>query len=143
MGRMTYYSPLLLGMVLVFVLNESVRAAFPLAEAWRQWLYVTAGALAVGLECQLLMVAAQGAFAQVLPVPFGKSVRGRGAVLAGWLFFASSTLGAAAWLLGGAGARMAMMVLIVLSLVALGGSVAAYVWNLPAALVDFGADERR
>ncbi|HPM23412.1 MAG TPA: hypothetical protein PLP66_05865, partial [Phycisphaerae bacterium] len=76
MGRATYYSPLWLGALLVLALNEPLRVGLTLPDA-TEWLIVAALAIAAGLQSQVLLVGAQGAFAQVLPVPWGRSVRGR------------------------------------------------------------------
>ena len=141
MGRWTYYSPLVLGVLLVLVLNESLRALLTLPD-WLEWLVVAGAALAVGIQCQVLMIGAQGAFAQVLPVPIGKSIRGGAAILAGWLFIAWVFLSAVTVLLGIETVTQAAVAVGILSLGALGSAIVVYVWNLPAAIADFGADER-
>ena len=142
MGRWTYYSPLWLGVLLVLALNDSLRASMPAWEPWLAWLVVVAAAVVVGLQCQVFLIGAQGAFAQVLPVPWGKSIRGGAAVLAGWLLIAWVGLLAVTVLVGSQDVTTAVIVLGVASLAALGGALAVYVWNIPAAVADFG-DERR
>ncbi len=142
MGRFGYYSPLWAGALLVVLLNDTLRAALP--TAWSdgvRWLAVVGAALAAGIQSQVLMFGAQGAFAQVLPVPFGKSIRGGGAVAAGWLLIAWVVLSAVTVLLGVEEVTQAAVVLGLLSLLALAAAIAVYAWNLPAAVADFGESD--
>ena len=142
MGRWTYYSPLWLGPLLVLALNESLRELVPRWEPWAQWLLVAVVAVVVGLQCQVLLIGAQGAFAQVLPAPRGRSVRGGGAMLAGGLLIAWVGLSGVTVLLSCEAVTTAAIVLGVLSLAALAGALTAYAWNLPAAVADFGREGR-
>jgi hypothetical protein len=141
MSRWTYYSPLWLGALLVLLMNDSLRTLLPRMEPWATWLIVAGVAAAVGMQCQLVMVGAQGAFAQVLPVPRGRSIRGRGAVVGGWLLIAWAGLSGVAAFLAVESVTWAATMIGVLSLVALGGVLAAYAWCLPAAQADFADDE--
>ena len=143
MGRWTYYSPLWLGALLVLLMNESVRAQLPKAEPWVQWLAVAGLAVVFALQCQVLMIGAQGAFAQVLPVPGGKSIRGRAAVVTGGLLIAWFGLVGVTVLLGYEEVTTAATVLGVLSLASLGGAIVVYVWSLPIAVADFELERRR
>ncbi|MBP7746843.1 MAG: hypothetical protein KA383_12000 [Phycisphaerae bacterium] len=142
MGRATYYSPLWLGALLVLALNEPLRVGLTLPDA-TEWLIVAALAIAAGLQSQVLLVGAQGAFAQVLPVPWGRSVRGRSAALAGWLLIAWVWLSVVTVMLGFETVTQAALVVGVLSLAALAGALIVYIWNIPAAVRDFATDERR
>jgi hypothetical protein len=143
MGRWTYYSPLVLGMLLVVAMNESLRAMLTMPD-WQEWLIVVGVAAVVGIQCQILMIGAQGAFAQVLPVPMGRSIRGGAAMLAGWLLIAWVVLSAVTVLLGFEAVTQAAVVVGILSLAALVGMVVVYVWSLPAAITDFrNASHRR
>lgn len=142
MGRWTYYSPIALGALLVIVMNDSLRAALPSLEPWTHWLVVVGVALAAGLQSQVLMIGAQGAFAQVLPVPWGKSIRGGGAATAGWLLILWVVLSGVTVLLAAEAVTRAAMVLGVASLAALAAALVVYVWNIPAAVADFGREER-
>ncbi len=142
MNRWTYYSPLAVGALLVLAMNDSIRAALTLPD-WEEWLIVLAAAVAVGLQCQVLMFGAQGAFAQVLPVPWGKSFRGTGAALAGWLLIAWVGLSATTALLSFEQVTTAALVVGALSLAALAAAVVTYIWNIPAAVPDFGNRESR
>ena len=62
--------------------------------------------------------------------------------LAGWLLIAWVGLSATTVLLGYEAVTGAATVLGVLSLVALGGALVIYVWNIPAAQRDFAAGGR-
>lgn len=137
MGRWTYYSPLWLGPLLVLALNDSIRAQWPGAEMWAQWSLVALTAVSSALACQLLMIGAQGAFAQVVPVPWGRSIRGGPAMLVGWLLIASITLGATSAMFSLEGTTTLTIALGVISLAALLTAGAAYAWNIPAAVTDF------
>lgn len=140
MGRWTYYAPLWLGILVILSLNDAIRRSLSTLEPWQQWVIVFCGAIAGGLHCQLLMLGSQGAFAQVLPVPGGRSIRGTPAVAAGWLLIAWFVLGIATLLLLLEGVSSAALVAAALSGAALLAAAAIYAWNLPAAVVDFGAE---
>jgi hypothetical protein len=140
MERWAYYSPLWLGALLVLALNDALRAALPLMPPWASWLVVAGVAVLAGLQAQVLLVGAQGAFAQVLPVPRGRSIRGGAAAAGGWLLIAWVLLSGVTVLLGGEAVTEAAIVLGILSLVALGGAIVIYAWNIPAAIADFGSE---
>lgn len=142
MGAWAYYSPLWLGALLVLALNESIRALVPTLSPGQQALVVAAAAAVVGLECQLLMVGAQGVFAQVLPVPRGRSIRGGGARLAGGLLIAALGFGDVAALLGYEGLFWPATVLAAVALAAGAGAAVVYIWETPAAAADFRTDGR-
>ncbi len=142
MGPWAYYSPLWLGALVVLALNDALRASLPPMEPWVRWLVVAGVAVAAGVQSQVLMIGAQGAFAQVLPVPRGRSIRGGAAAGAGWLLIAWVVLSGVMVLLGYEAVTQAAVVLGVLSLGALAGAAVVYVWSIPAAVADFG-DRRR
>lgn len=83
MGPLAYYAPLWLGTLLtaalVAVSHSELAELAPLHRAL--WLLVYP--VATGLWAQTAMIGAQGVFAQVLPAPGGRSIRGPSAVLAG------------------------------------------------------------
>lgn len=137
MGRWTYYSPLLLGAFLVIAMNDALRKLMPAWTVQLQWLVVIGIAILVGLHTQVLMVGAQGAFAQVLPVPGGRSIRGGSAMLSGWLLIAWCGLSAVTVLLGYEAISTAAQILGFLSLAALAGALGVYFWALPTAVADF------
>jgi hypothetical protein len=142
MERWTYYSPLWLGALLVLALNDALRSALPVMAPWASWLIVAGVAVLAGVQCQVLMVGAQGAFAQVLPVPRGRSIRGGAAAAGGWLLMAWVLLSGVTVLLGCERVTEAAVIVGVLSLAVLGGAAVIYAWHIPAAMADFG-DERR
>ena len=142
MGRWTYYSPLWLGAALSLVIMLTYRQFLPELSDWLLALVVAGACVLIGLVCQLVIVAVQGAFAQVLPVPGGRSVRGRGAVVCGWLLMAAIACGVVAgalWI--EEGMWLASLVLAVLGLGLLCGAVITYLWCWPLAVRDF-AEER-
>jgi len=145
MGVWTYYSPLWMGPAVVLLLNKLFRAAFPPMELAGEWAFLGAVGVVVALLGQLLMVGAQGAFAQVVPVPLGKSVRGRGAVVVGGLVVLAVAL------LGFAGLRLLLRGEAgfddALRWAAVGGAVlvaalVVYGWLWPMAVADFRRGER-
>ena len=97
-------------------------------------------ALGAGLVCQLVLLGTQGAFAQVLPVPGGRSIRGPAAVFTGAaLLFALGCGGAAAVLGLEQVGLFASLLTVVSGLLAL-TAIATYVWCWPAALRDFAEE---
>jgi len=139
-GRWTYYAPLWLGTLLAAGLYGANLAQLP---PWPVWVHVVAivvGAPLVGLGLQLGLIGAQGAFAQVLPVPWGRSIRGGGAVLAGSLLLVWFALGLICALLRSEGLVVAALVVGALALASLVAAVIVYVWHLPAAVRDFGSE---
>jgi len=136
----TYYSPLLFGALLVVALNDALRATLPPLEPWQTWLIVAGVALAAAIQSQVLMIGTQGAFAQVLPVPLGRSIRGGAAATGGWLLIAWVALSSVAALLGFERVTRAAVVVGVLGVAALVGALVTYIWNIPAAQRDFAAD---
>ncbi len=141
MSAWTYYSPLVFGALLVVALNDALRSALPPLEPWQTWLVVAGVALAAALQSQVLLIGAQGAFAQVLPVPLGRSLRGGGAAGAGWLLIAWVGLSGVTVLLGFEQVTRGAVAVGVLSLAALAGALVTYVWNIPAAQRDFARTE--
>ncbi len=93
--------------------------------------------LAAGLACQLVMIGVQGAFAQVLPVPVGKSIRGRGAVITGSLILAASVASAASCVIAMDEVTRAAVVIGVIGAALVLCASGAYVWCLPTAASDF------
>jgi hypothetical protein len=137
MGAWAYYSPLGLGLLVTLVLHETVRAHAPAMPAWAEWPFVVGVALVVGLLCQLMMIGVQGAFAQVLPVPIGRSIRGRAAEVGGCLIMGCVALAVVAVLLGVDELNLAALVVGVLSGVSGAGALITYIWCWPTALRDF------
>ena len=141
MGPLAYYSPLAIGTVLAALLLATYRQHLPVMPGWQLALLAVAICAGAGLACQLLMVAAQGAFAQVLPAPGGRSIRGGGAVLAGWLLLIGLLFGFAAALLVAQGMILPADIAGAISLACLIATAITYIWCWPAAVRDF-ADDR-
>lgn len=140
MNRWTYYMPLMAGIVLVCLLNNIVRELLPVAQPWLQWTVVAGVAIAAGLLGQAVLIGSQGVFAQVLPVPGGRSIRGGGAQAAGWLLLSGLLLLCATAVLWH---EMIVVAAIGVGILATIGLIAAgliYLWNLPAAIRDFAED---
>lgn len=142
MGPWTYYSPLWLGALLVLAINDMIRAAY-LHPDWLEWLIVAGWAVVSGVALQVLFVGAQGVFAQVIPVPLGKSIRGGAGAGIGWALIAGILLLAVAGLLFREGVSRAAWVLLAVSVISFGTAIVLYVWNVPAAVRDFGDGRRR
>lgn len=142
MGRWTYYSPLLLGAFLVLAMYDALRDLMPAWSPQLQWATIIGIAIVAGLHTQVLMVGAQGAFAQVLPVPGGRSIRGGAAVAAGWLLIAWCGLSAVTVLLGYEAISRAAQILGALSLATLVGALGVYFWSLPTADDEFREQRR-
>lgn len=140
MGRMTYYSPILLGFVVVLMLNPTIRENAPHMSSSLIWPFVIAIGLLAGLACQLVMVGAQGIFAQVLPVPGGRSIRGGGAYWGGWCIIKAIIHGCIALLLGFDELKVAASVFLGLAIASAATAIAIYGWSWPTAIRDF-ADE--
>ena len=90
------------------------------------------------------MVGAQGAFAQVLPAPGGRSIRGRIAVVSGGLILATLLLALIAAVLFKDKTEDLRTVARVIGAGAMGTAVSAliaYFWGMPAAVADFGGKD--
>jgi biotin transporter BioY len=96
----------------------------------------------VGIQCQLVLISAQGLFAQVLPVPRGRSIRGSGAMAGGGFLLGWVVFSVVAVLLRSEEMRGAPVVLGVISLACLAGAVVTYVWCWPTAVRDFDSRAR-
>lgn len=140
MGMWTYFSPLILGTLITAAVIWTSYAPLRVEPAAIRTLWSLAYAIPVGVACQFLMVAAQGAFAQVLPVPVGRSIRGRAATSAGVLMLATVVLGGTAALLFSEGLQTAFYAVGAGAVASLLVALVIYVWNLPAAARDFGGE---
>lgn len=137
MGRFTYYSPIFLGIAFALLSRDLYEMAIPPEPAWQHHLIVGMVAASVGLLLQVLLIGAQGAFAQVLPAPGGRSIRGSGAVGGGWLLLLACGLGIASGLLSWEGLSTVGTILATASAAALAGFAVVYVWCWPTAQRDF------
>ncbi len=142
MSRMTYFSPAMIGAAFAAMMLATYWERLPIMNPWLFWLLMVGGCVLAGAMCQLAMVGAQGAFAQVLPMPGGRSIRGGGAVLAGWLLLLSLVLNLAALMLGlESGLGRPTIVAAAAGQVLAVAALATYLWCWPTATRDF-ADER-
>ena len=139
MGRFAYYTPAALGALLVLsqstLLFEQPRVA-ALADAAR-WTVLVLACLVNAMLFQLLMIGAQGAFAQVLPVPKGGSIRGRTAVVTGFLILASVGLAMVGGLLQSESILTGATWAWIASGVAAVTAILIYGWQAPLAPRDF------
>ncbi len=142
MNAWTYYSPLWLGVLLILALNDSIRASMTYSDT-QEWLIVAACAVSAGILCQGLLIGAQGAFAQVLPVPIGRSLRGGAAMAIGWLLIIAIVLAAATTLLAYETVGVPAKVCGAAGGAALLAGAVIYLWNIPTAVADFGRERRR
>jgi hypothetical protein len=138
----TYYAPLWLGTLITAAVMALGWNGLWERPGWQSALWLLGVAPAVGLICQIEMLGAQGAFAQVLPVPGGRSVRGSGAVLSGALVLAAVNAGIVCAMFVFEGARTQATWTAIFSGAALLAAFAAYAWSLPAAARDFADDQR-
>lgn len=139
MGSWTYYSPLWIGPLLVAILSQNIVEWDYVATAppWAKVGAVVVVAIVVAIALQIVMFGAQGAFAQVIPAPGGRSIRGGGAVFVGWMILAGMTLLAAAFLFETA---ELLAVWRVVGGIGVGCGLAAaagYAWSWPMAQQDF------
>lgn len=141
MNRATYYAPLPLGFLGTLLLHNWIADATPAFLAARPWVFVGAVALAVGGTCQVLMLAAQGILAQVLPAPGGRSIRGRAAATAGGLLAATVVLAITAALMRTEGLVSPAWATAGLAVGCAVAGALTYAWSWPAAVRDFGEDE--
>ncbi|MBL8880683.1 MAG: hypothetical protein JNG88_16340 [Phycisphaerales bacterium] len=137
MNAWTYYSPMWGGALAAGVVYYNILGTVP--PGWRVlgWL----ACLVVALICQMLMIGAQGAFGQVLPVIGGKSIRGSGAILCGTLLLAGTGLALVGLVLTYEAVTLGGRAVFILGGASLTAALAAYFWNIPAAVRDF-ADEK-
>ena len=134
MGRIGYFSPGIIG-----ALAGLVYTLFGVGD------YSALDRLMLGctlvpllfMVCQLLMVAAQGVFARVLPVPFGKSLRGMKCLAIGLLIVVAIGSSMVTGLLARVEVGPAAMIVGGLSLVCWLTTIGLYLWSLPTAVADF------
>jgi hypothetical protein len=140
MSFWTYYSPSLLGAALALVLYWNGLQSMPARSPGLHVAHAAGWAVAAAAACQLLMIGAQGAFAQVLPAPGGRSIRGRGAVVCGASILAGGVLGAAAALLYAERLAGPGLVAAIAAGACATTAAIAYFWSMPIAVADFGRE---
>ncbi len=136
MGPFAYYTPLWLGTAISAALMHA--SGYGLEWSFRVPLLILLG-IPVGLVAQLAMIGAQGAFAQVLPVPVGKSIRGRSAAVCGMLTLLAVAAASAGFVLvlEEEAINRATVVLLTIGGICAVCALGVYVWSLPAAVRDF------
>lgn len=142
MGPWVYFSPLLVGAGLMLALLDTLRAKAPAMPAWLMYVYLPALVIAGGVVAQLLLIGMQGVRAQVLPVPFGKSIRGSSAACAGYLILGCALSGVIAFLLASESLTIAAWILAISATAMAIFAILLYLWSLPGALPDFRDTER-
>jgi len=133
MSRMGYFSPGILG-VLVGLVYALFGGDYSMSERLTLGCYLVPLLLIIG---QLAMVAAQGMFAGVLPVPPGKSMRGTKCLIIGLLIVVGGVSGLVVYLLSHAEGGLAAKVFGGVSLACWLTAIGLYVWSLPTAVADF------
>lgn len=139
MSRTGYFSPGIIGALVGLVyawFGGGDRAA---TDRLLLGCYLVPLLFAVG---QLLMIAAQGMFAGVLPVPPGKSLRGTKCVVIGLLSIAGMSFALVTYLLSRVEVGTAALLLGGLSLACWLTAIGLYVWSLPTALADFATPKK-
>lgn len=141
MGPWTYYTPSLIGLLLPFGMHEAIFAhpAIAALSPGMQWTVLTLIAIVLAIEFQLLMIGAQGAFAQVLPAPRGRSIRGRSAVITGVLIIASVVLSWITRLLWSETISTPVVIVGICSGLTAIVAILIYLWSWPMAIRDFAA----
>ncbi|MFH0983691.1 MAG: hypothetical protein V2A79_19425 [Planctomycetota bacterium] len=134
MSRAGYFSPGIMGALAGLVYAAFGRGGTSALDRWLTGCYLVPLLFVVG---QLLMLAAQGVFAGVLPVPPGKSIRGTKCVVIGLLIVAGLASGLVTYLLVRVAVGPAAEVLGGLSLACWLTALGVYVWSLPTAVADF------
>lgn len=137
MGPYAYYSPIAIGFLLTLILNAAIQERLP--ASWTPtsvWITICLLGIAAGLLAQLLMIGSQGIAAQVLPVPVGRSLRGRPAVLSGFCVIATVVLLGSAAVMSGDSPGPARLVAVMGVVIGLAGAV-IYAWGWPTATRDF------
>lgn len=141
MGRMTYYAPLWLGTIIGIILMWGSHELHGGGEPMSHKLKAAVNGFLIGCVCQTIMIGLQGVFAQVLPVPGGRSIRGQTAAVSGTMLLASVALGLVAGLLAYEKVQTGALFVGGAAGAALLAALVAYLWGLPLAQRDF-EDER-
>lgn len=141
MGPFAYYSPLIVGIVFILSMGGSIRESFPTYSDGAWYVVLSLIALTTAVLFQFIMIGLQGVYAQVLPVPVGKSIRGGAAVAGGGLILAATLATMSMALLASESMSTGATVAGLIAAAAALGAAVTYIWNIPAAVRDF-ADER-
>jgi hypothetical protein len=151
MTKLQYWSPLIIGAIVGEIYGLLTLRQVGLNPVLSTGVLPMVAALCCGLTLQLILIGAQGFFAAVLPVPFGKSLRGTKCRVIGFLVLLGAllemllaltrtslrpvhSLEGTDWLLAILW-RSGGLVILVLALV-------VYLVSIPAAEPDFSTDEQ-
>lgn len=134
MSRTGYFSPGIVGALVGLVYAVLGGGDYSAVERLVRGSYLVPLLFVV---CQLLMIAGQGVFAVVLPVPFGKSLRGAKCLAIGVLIVVGMVSGMVTYLLSRVQVGTTELVLGGVSLACWLVAIGLYVWSLPTAVADF------
>ena len=137
MGRSTYYAPLYVSLIVALLGRDIYGDSIPPEPAWQHWAAVIGISLGFGIACQLAFMGVQGMFAQVLPVPGGRSIRGRSARISGTALLFGVAGIAISLLMFTEGIVLAASISGAVTLALLLTTIIVYLWSLPAAVSDF------
>lgn len=139
MGAVTYYSPFFIGIIFTFLRREVVLDSWTTAggSAETAWIWFTTIACRNAVFAQFLLIGAQGVLAQVLPVPIGRSIRGRTAAWIGAQIIITIACAIAAGLFHSEERLWLYWTFLGIGGVTLAIAALLYIWNLPTAIRDF------
>jgi hypothetical protein len=153
MTKLQYWSPLIIGAILGEIYGLHLYGRVGGNPVWSLGALPLLSALSTALSLQVVMISAQGLFAGVLPVPFGKSIRGIACRIIGFLilfgpfvaivFFASGAylrlMGSGPWL--GWFWRIWFVFWAAVAALSYPAALVIYLVSLPMAEEDFPTDE--
>jgi len=142
MGFWAYYSPSWLGFLFALLMHDQIRAAHPTLGTGAFVAVLIGYGVALGAFSQLMLMGLQGVSAQVLPVPRGRSIRGRPATVGGFLVLLFGVTAVVTAVLFQASAERGTLIAgVVCGLVGV-GTLLHYLWNAGTAVQDFAAAGR-
>ena len=138
MSPRTYYSPLWLDTLLSAVVNVTAFRSRREGSILMFMLIILLSSVGIGLGGQLVMIGSQGLFARALPVPMGRSTRGRVAQVIGGLVLGFDVIGLVAVVLYFlSDSHKPAFLLFAFSGVCLVIALFIYLMNCPGAVHDF------
>ena len=137
MGRLAYYSPFFVGTLLAAVVFTTQTESLSGIPVLLQILLVLICAPFTGIKFQIIMMGFQGVMAKVIPVPWGRSLRGPTAVLIGSLILLSTFGIIVCILLYHASATLAYQISCLCSSLCYIAALVVYLRSIPRAVRDF------
>lgn len=139
MNRFTYYTPLLAGFALAALMHDMIweRIGQGRFSENLHWAVVIIAGFLWGIQFQLLMLGSQGVFAQALPMPGGRTIRGGIAMLCGGCIWLATIAFFIARMVAEVQMYLAAGILGGIALLAAAGAILSYVWGWPTAARDF------